>query len=69
MVRNKRTQLKRNKHRTQKQQVTFQNTLCLLKMQTKSKIVFTVFLKTTEKDVDNKLKMKLRTEFIKMRLN
>lgn len=69
MVRNKRTQLKRNKHRTQKQQVTFKNTLCLLKMQMKSKIVFTVFLKTTEKDVDNKLKMKLRTEFIKMRLN
>lgn len=49
--------------------MTFKNTLCLLKMQMKSKIVFTVFLKTTEKDVDNKLKMKLRTEFIKMRLN
>lgn len=35
----------------------------------KLKIVFIVFLKIIEKDVDNKLKMKLRIEFIKMRLN
>lgn len=38
-------------------------------MQLKLKTVFIVFLKATEKGIDNILKMMLRIEFMKIRLN